>query len=81
MVGKIISGYERTISLEKLTFTLGLEGMSRNFLDRKGRKNIPDKGAQHMQTCRGLKDAPCPGNSEKRREGWNMWYTTGNVWK
>lgn len=44
MVGKIIFGYERIIFLEKLIFILGFEGMSRNFLDRKGRKNILDKG-------------------------------------
>lgn len=58
---KISSGMRvRTISSENLTSVLDLEGRSRNFLDRKRRKILLDKGAQCMQMCRGLKDAPYP---------------------
>lgn len=62
MVGKKIRPVMRvrTISSEKLTSVLALKGMSRNFIDRKRRKNILDKGAQCMQTCRVLKDVLYP---------------------
>ena len=64
--GKISSGVRvRIISSEKLTYVLDLKGRSGNFLDRKRRKNLLDKGAQCIQMCRGLKDIPYPG---KKRE-------------
>lgn len=50
-----------TVFPGKLIFALGLEGMSRNFLDRKRKKNIPDKGVQHMQMRKRPESCAIPG--------------------
>lgn len=64
--GKLSSGCKRTISSEKLTLTLGLEGMNSNPLGRINSLGRIFQAKEHsMCECANLEDIPHPGTSQK----------------
>lgn len=69
--GKLSSGCKRTISSEKLTLTLGLEGMNSNPLGRINSLGRIFQAKEHsMCECANLEDILHPGTSQKDSKAW-----------